>query len=832
MEINNLSADAFLKFANTTAIKDGDEFTQENITKLTQDGEAKEHAISLSQGGSKSVRNELLGVVKQALGGKNDEVLGAIREKLFGSREEGVETAEAQKQLSKRDISMVMKLASETSLNKKIDDEFGRFASSMMLKVYDESDDVSLEAGNDAVKTIDSQIRKLKELVNKKLDLGTSGNALSMSDVSKIVEQVRTLADDLRGKTANEFFAMNDKALSKLVDETITKLASEEHPAVEQQPEVKEDNVGQEEEIVKNPKPQTEQPEGVKAAGEKPDWQGTKVQGAGWDAFKAIAEDKWLLDGQSVFFDGDSKTEFVTDYYNRSKPPERELAVKSSVMRAQLLKCAKEQLNLPGNGMDDNQKKATLAKITKMLLPTGDIVSTPLSKRDIVEVFKLTDPNWVKPETTMEERTDKLNSGINEAEGDRYAIRTAISKYYIGSMHDKGYTDAAARENQDLNIETNEQFFDIHPELVSEVTNDTRMDPPTENPFHFPGKYTTETVHQIVKNTPADQTNILMTIYADNSFFGCGIDDVYGTQEEATLRDVNPKLMAALVGMGLIKEEDWTNMSNRLERPVTHFEYVPDQNGHKLSPAGDGYMATVELDRINGIPLEKPIRVTVLFRAAASLNGKPDAEDVSGNVQYLMDCREANGEKVIGEARTKMENQASEVMRELYKQGRPALSKTGFNELAALFIGGSTDKEMPIDIFKGEPKQIAKELVEYVKSGAHKSSGVLARAQDAYYDQSLRLKIRKDIVRARKMGIKQFVAGGLGCGQFQNDPSRVGRIYAEEFIKHGGDMSVYMTSQEADKLKPFLAGFIATLKEHNIPADELEEQLAELEKKH
>ena len=126
-KINNklVELESFIRFANDKTPEDGcsdvhgsDIFSSDGVRFSDARG-AKTHQVKLDANGICVDRNRLMGFVDEALGGINaqEQVIAAIREKLFGSRDAGkVNAGVASKQLTRRDIRQIANLAA--SFNK------------------------------------------------------------------------------------------------------------------------------------------------------------------------------------------------------------------------------------------------------------------------------------------------------------------------------------------------------------------------------------------------------------------------------------------------------------------------------------------------------------------------------------------------------------------------------------------------------------------------------------------------------------------------------------------------------------------------------------------
>lgn len=401
---------------------------------------------------------------------------------------------------------------------------------------------------------------------------------------------------------------------------------------------------------------------------------------------------------------------------------------------------------------------------------------------------------------------------------ERYGDNTSLKKMEIytdemkKALNNEAFLNAASQQVKDL--KTGDDFKKEYPELWAAAINDSEKSHRlSKNPFKHAKGYSTNVAMNIlmdaIKKGNLDKVKISLSIFADCTYCGCGIFAGYNTQEEATVRDFGLLLLAYFMKEGLVKQAGTPK--------VPKFEYV-EKNRKQLSPAGDGFMVSApllynSLQKINWPEKDKngnPINLETLakhlclqFRSAASFDAVNSCnEDVFGDVQYKRDFMQFFGGKA-----GKKEMNGDEVattqsfLRALYPEMRKAFSgvegktlketdakkkELGRQMLMLFMFTDEFDALAPEkgSFFGKTRSSEIKRLTGMVMKGKH--TKLLQTARENYIN-TMRLKIRMDILMAKANGIKQVIGGAIGCGAFFNEPELMGRMYAEEFDKYADD---------------------------------------------
>ncbi|MCQ2819992.1 MAG: hypothetical protein MJ252_22220 [archaeon] len=333
----------------------------------------------------------------------------------------------------------------------------------------------------------------------------------------------------------------------------------------------------------------------------------------------------------------------------------------------------------------------------------------------------------------------------------------------------------------------------------------------TENPFEVKTGSTSDIVCKLHKDNP--NAKLCAQIFADHTYYGCGLLFHWTTQEEATLRDTNPELMIWLQHRGLIKEE--------LDGRKIKFRYV--ENSKELSTS-DGYMVPAQFCLKNTELLEKPFETCLLFTSFPSLTSIKGSFDENGNVSWSYKYRMAKYLKEKSkEAEKKKSNDSDkrknfdssilitdkniirEKVQDIYekqKNKQLKLTEQQFRQamLLLLFWDGLNKKttiEEIVEIALGKYSEYDYE------------EDPIKNAQRNYED-TVRKTVGSWINMARQSGAEYFIGGPIGCGAFFNDPEVVSKIIAEQFVRYGAGMKfIYGVFKEKsdDKLDCFRKAF-------------------------
>ena len=149
-------------------------------------------------------------------------------------------------------------------------------------------------------------------------------------------------------------------------------------------------------------------------------------------------------------------------------------------------------------------------------------------------------------------------------------------------------------------------------------------------------------VASLLKEEGVDSKDILIQIFADQTYFGCGIFVCYTTQEEASLRDCNPDIFGYLldneyitpiaIGKGTFKLEYIKKEGDSLSKLSTSEGYVINGKISKTSiidPAGTTFM----LNRLYQLEKKKYTQGQLLATKTEIVNGINKI--LSENPEYL-----------------------------------------------------------------------------------------------------------------------------------------------------------------------------------------------------
>lgn len=280
------------------------------------------------------------------------------------------------------------------------------------------------------------------------------------------------------------------------------------------------------------------------------------------------------------------------------------------------------------------------------------------------------------------------------------------------------------------------------------------------------------------KTFKMEENKIGLEIFADQTYCGCGILVGYKTQEESTLRDANPSLLAHLIG------------NNKITKKNTEFGKMYEYNSSANLPlsTSDGYIIKGEIKILNCekiLDKDEIFPVNFIFTSMPSLSGAPDCLDKNGVYSWTLKCRDIlSSDKKLNEDQKKALYELIETLlskRKSKDNSKDCYKEENFGKTMKLLM---FYEKINLPNNTGEIDKTIEQLNNIITGG---SATELADA-DINYQKTIRESIRAWIVMSRCYGIKYFIGGAVGCGVFENKPEVVSQIIAEEFVNYGGDM--------------------------------------------
>ena len=299
---------------------------------------------------------------------------------------------------------------------------------------------------------------------------------------------------------------------------------------------------------------------------------------------------------------------------------------------------------------------------------------------------------------------------------------------------------------------------------------------------------TSQAVKEFSKKYSGDQISAM--IYANSTYFGNGFIYGGGAQEQSFLRDMDPVTVCHLIGENHILKKADSGHIDLMYKSAVHGAHMmllrntscPSALSLKpiLSPV-TGFLIDGKLDRVNSVKNPERTNFRALFAALPSLNGYCidensfelfrlfGAENISLRRKEMKDTR-----KILNSVDNFSEKFLSEC-------------KLGGDELKrALIICMCSDKCSSYG--RNEDAAMA-DIVRFARAKKGDKDFIIFEEAKQNYENMLHSIVRSWIVMAREDGIKCFIGGPIGCGVFQNDVNVVAKIFAEEFVNYGGDMT-------------------------------------------
>ena len=289
---------------------------------------------------------------------------------------------------------------------------------------------------------------------------------------------------------------------------------------------------------------------------------------------------------------------------------------------------------------------------------------------------------------------------------------------------------------------------------------------------------TSQAVKEFSKKYSGDQISAM--IYANSTYFGGGVLYGAGAQEESSLRDMNPVTVCHLIGKNLISKKENGNYFDLMYEGAMSCANKMLHREPILSPV-TGFLIDGKLDRVNSVKNPERTNFRALFAALPSLNGYCIDENsfelfrlFGAELMNLRRSEKEDTEKILNSVESFSEKFLSEC-------------KLSGDELRrALIICMCSDK---CSSYGRNEDAVMADIVHFAKAKKGDKDFLVFEEAKQNYENMLHSIIRSWIVMARKDGIKCFIGGPIGCGVFQNDVNVVAKIFAEEFVNYGGDMT-------------------------------------------
>lgn len=289
---------------------------------------------------------------------------------------------------------------------------------------------------------------------------------------------------------------------------------------------------------------------------------------------------------------------------------------------------------------------------------------------------------------------------------------------------------------------------------------------------------TSQAVKEFSKKYSGDQISAM--IYANSTYFGGGVLYGAGAQEESSLRDMNPVTVCHLIGKNLISKKANGNYFDLMYEGAMSCANKMLHRKQILSPV-TGFLIDGKLDRVNSVKNPESTNFRALFAALPSLNW------------YCIDKNSFElfrlfGAENIGLRRKEMKD-TRKILNSVDSFSEKFLSecKLSGDELKrALIICMCSDKCSSYG--RNEDAAMA-DIVRFARAKKGDKDFLVFEEAKQNYENMLHSIVRSWIVMAREDGIKCFIGGPIGCGVFQNDVNVVAKIFAEEFVNYGGDMT-------------------------------------------
>lgn len=354
----------------------------------------------------------------------------------------------------------------------------------------------------------------------------------------------------------------------------------------------------------------------------------------------------------------------------------------------------------------------------------------------------------------------------------------------LNAINDEKFVSMAAEK--DLHIVTNDELI-VH-DLLWSGKADAIVNKRVCKSFPFKRFVgtTSQAVKEFSKKYSGDQISAM--IYANSTYFGNGFIYGGGAQEQSFLRDMNPVTVCHLIGENhILKKANNGHIDLMYKSVVRYFDMLTKPKPsilflvrRTLSPA-IGFLIDGKLDRVDSVKNPESTDFRALFVALPSLNG------------YCIDKNSFELFRLFGAENMIVRNGGREGIEKIinvvegFSERFLSECRLSGDELKrALIICMCSDK---CSSYGRNEDDVMADIVRFAKAKKGDKDFLVFEEAKQNYENMLHSIIRSWIVMARKDGIKCFIGGPIGCGVFQNDVNVVAKIFAEEFVNYGGDMT-------------------------------------------
>ena len=346
----------------------------------------------------------------------------------------------------------------------------------------------------------------------------------------------------------------------------------------------------------------------------------------------------------------------------------------------------------------------------------------------------------------------------------------------LNAINDEKFVSMAAEK--DLHIVTNDELI-VH-DLLWSGEADAIVNKRVCKSFPFKRFIgtTSQAVKEFSKKYSGDQISAM--IYANSTYFGNGFIYGGGAQEQSFLRDMNPVTVCHLIGKNLILKKTNGNYIDLMYEGAMSCANKMLHREPILSPV-TGFLIDGKLDRVNSVKNPERTNFRALFAALPSLNG------------YCIDENSFELFRLFGaeniSLRRKEVKDTRKILNPIESFSERFLSEcrlSGDELKRALIICMCSDK---CSSYGRNEDAVMADIVRFVKAKRGDKDFLVFEEAKQNYENILHSIVRSWIVMAREDGIKCFIGGPIGCGVFQNDVNVVAKIFAEEFVNYGGDMT-------------------------------------------
>ena len=436
---------------------------------------------------------------------------------------------------------------------------------------------------------------------------------------------------------------------------------------------------------------------------------------------------------------------------------------------------------------DKGLNKADLAAFWRGVEPVGDFGDTSFEKATLLEsLFNESDSGI----SLVKSERQRL-----KAEGMRDSLQQAEINGIIKLTEDEDYRRQAAQ--MPLKLKTTASLAPAQDVDIHRATA-----PCSDDAFEEETGTTTQVVEKVRQNHP--NARIVVQDAADNTHPGGYYYTMVPSQEEPTIQDINPGLLAQLIAHG---EVEIAKVDE--EGAITEIKFT--KKGLKRLSAANGFVVDTQMIGAgNKTQLTKPLPISLLFSAAFSFNLDGGSLDMYSVLDYAIKNHAhvlkdgvLTGANLSEEQKLKMLNNGLKFIGEYLKAVKTEIKGNSDyrwmvndaserRKIGKVLMFSQLGEPPEFDMFAANTTDQVHKFLDLIKhkegTAPNAKMAELYESAQKNYLETMRFSFKQWIDLAKQDGETCFVYTGVGAGAFGHKQTEIAECMIEMMVLHGGDM--------------------------------------------